>query len=405
MGALIYYTVAVVLWVGFAAQLPGLRENWRNPFKRAFCTVILLAGASFAFGAPPTVSFINRTTGVPNAAACITYGVVNAFSAASIVLIVNWHGVGGPERVRYIVRNWLIAYSVVIALQVALFVFGDASVERTSDFDTYYATTPLIREMIVLYLVAHLVAAVIATVLCGQWARQLSGWTRKTLGILVLGWLCSSGYSAAKIVAVAGRWNGHRWDALSTHLAPLLAAAGATLTTTGVILPLLSNRIDTLIEFFRLGPLFSLVGTSNKKHMVPTWRSRGNIELRLTQRRIAILDGLKDMAAHFDETVRDRAYRQALASGSTTSEAEAIGDAAMVAVAALSHTHDQDSSTDQAVLASIALDAIAGTYARTEADERALDISQPSLIRMSRVIHASIVEGAVRAELAQSRQE
>ncbi|MDX3135388.1 hypothetical protein PV367_37625 [Streptomyces europaeiscabiei] len=411
MNGLVYFMAAAVVWTGFAVQLPGLWHDWRDPLKRVICAVVFLAGLCFALGAPPTVGFINHTVGVPNAAACVTYGAMNAFSAASFVLIVHWRGADDPAQLRRVSRRWLLVYTVVIVVQTALFVAGDAPVERRADFDTYYAATPFLREMIVLYLVAHMAAAFTTTILCWRWTLQISGWTRRVLALLAVGWLCISAYGVVKMIAVAGRWGGQHWDPLSTRLAPMLVTVGAALASVGHVLPLLGPRIDSFLAFLRLGPLFRLVGSRNngrnRHNVLLSWRSLGDVELRLTSRTTAIRDGLKDVSVHFDEAVRERAYRQALALGSTDGEAEAIGDAAMVAVAALSGTGDRAGGLDPAVLDRVALDAIvgfAGGYAGPAADEQSLDTGQPSLIRMSRAVREGVVVGAVLAERAKSRQ-
>ncbi|MEE1758582.1 MAB_1171c family putative transporter [Streptomyces sp. SP18BB07] len=415
MNGLVYFLAAAALWTGFAAQLPGLWRDPRDPSKRALCAVIFLAGFCFALGAPPTVGFVNRAVGVPNAAACLTYGAVNAFSAASLVLIVHWRGADDPERLRRVSRRWLFAYAVIIAAQTVLFAVGDAPVERLSDFDTYYAATPFIREMIVLYLVAYMAAALTTTVLCSRWTLQISGWTGRALAVLAVGWLCNSAYGVLKMVAVSGRWTGQHWDPLSTRLAPMLVAVGAALTSAGYVLPLLGPRIDSLVAFLRLGPLFRLVGSRSTgrigRNVLLSWRSLGDVELRLTHRATAIRDGLRDVSVHFDESVRERAYRQALSLGSSAGEAEAIGDAAMVAVAVVSGTRGrgQAGGARQEGLDSAALEALVGLgggYAEPAAGGQGLDTGQPSLIRMSRAVRAGVVVGAVRevrAERAKSR--
>ena len=412
MNGLVYFMAAAVLWTGFAAQLPGLWHDWRDPLKRALCAVIFLAGFCFALGAPPTVGFINHTVGVPNAAACVTYGAVNAFSAASIVLIVHWRGADDPARLRRVSRAWLLAYTVIIVAQTALFAAGDAPVERRTDFDTYYADTPFIREMIVLYLVAHMAAAFTTTILCWRWTLRISGWTRRALAVLAVGWLCTSAYGVVKMVAVAGRWSGHHWDPLSTRLAPLLVTVGAALTSAGYVLPLLGPRIDSLLAFLRLGPLFRLVGARNsgrnRRNVLRSWRSLGDVELRLTRRTTAIRDGLREVSVHFDEGVRERACRQARSLGLGVGEAEAVGDAAMVAVAVMAGTRVRSAGgMDPAVLdsASLALDAIAGLGsggAGTAVGGLSLDTGQSSLIRMSRVVRGGVVQSALRAERAKS---
>lgn len=411
MNGLVYFLAAAALWTGLAAQLPGLWRARHDPLKRALCAVIFLAGFCFALGAPPTAGFVNRAVGVPNAAACVTYAAVNAFSAASLVLIVHWRGAGDPARLRRVSRRWLLAYAVIIAAQTALFAAGDAPVVRLADFDTYYADTPFIREMVVLYLVAHMAAALTTTILCCRWTLRISGWTRRALAVLAIGWLCTSAYGVLKLVAVSGRWTGQHWDPLSTRLAPMLVTVGAALTSAGYVLPLLGPRIDSLIAFLRLGPLFRLVGAGGTGrrggNVLLSWRSLGDVELRLTHRTTAIRDGLRDVSVHFDEAVRERAYRQALSLGSRAGEAAAIGDAAMVAVAvavaAASGTREPvgvpgqrgfDNLDDVESLDRAALDALVGFgggYGGTPAGGGGvgLDTGQAWLVRMSRAVRRS----------------
>lgn len=382
MDGWIYYLAAIALGIGLAAQLPSLRRAWRDPLKRTLCAVILLAGSCFALGAPSTVAFVNRITGVPNAAVPLTYGAVTAFSASSLALIIQWRG-GDRDRVRRISRNWLIAYALVIALQIGLFAAGDAPVERRTDFDTYYAATPFVREMIVLYLVAHLAAALTTTVLCRRWTVEISGWTRRSLRMLMSGWLCNSAYGAVKLTAISARWTGRDWDVLSTLLAPLLVAIGAALVTAGYILPLLGPRIDSALTLIRLRPLFRLLVSpaEEKQYTVALpWHSLADVELHLTKRITAIRDALNHLTIHLDDHVRERAYSRAIAGGSSTAEAEAIGAAAMVAVAAQPRLH----------------------LAAARLNYGLVDTEQTELVRLSQAVRTPIVSTAVR-EHAQAR--
>ncbi len=59
---------------------------------------------------------------------------------------------------------------MIVALWV-LFALADVPVERTRDLDTYYATTPFMREEILLYLLAHTTAALITSKLIWNWIR------------------------------------------------------------------------------------------------------------------------------------------------------------------------------------------------------------------------------------------
>ncbi|GHD49066.1 MAB_1171c family putative transporter [Streptomyces mirabilis] len=372
----IYFLAASALWVGLAAQLPGLRRAWRDPFKRAFCAVIFLAGGCFALGAPATVAWINRAIGVPNAAVPVTYGAVTAFSASSLALVIQWHG-GDPEQVRRVSRSWLGVYSLIIVLQVALFAAGDTPNERRVDFDTYYASTPFVREMIVLYLIAHFAAASTTATLCWRWTGQTTGWTRKALKTLVLGWLCNTAYGAAKLSALVARWTGHDWDGLSTQLAPLLVAVGAALVTAGYILPLLGPWSSSALTLASLRPLFRLlVDPADKRYTVPlSWRSLADVELQLTKRTTAIRDGLARLTSRLDDDVRKYAYSRAIADGVSMADAELIGSAAMVAIAAEPCSRSSE----------------------PRADRSPLGAEQPDLVRLSRAVRAPIVKAIVRA--------
>ncbi|MET7982844.1 MULTISPECIES: MAB_1171c family putative transporter [unclassified Streptomyces] len=408
MNGLIYYLAAGVLWMGLAAQLPDLRRHRRDPLKRSFCAVILLSGLCFVLGAPPTVILVNRLTGIPNMAAPLTYGAVTAFGAASLILIVHWRG-SDPVQVRRTSRAWLFSYLGVIAAEGVLFSLGNAPVERRADFDTYYATTPFIREMIVLYLMAHMVAAVTTTLLCWSWIRKVKRWTRGSLALLVLGWLFTSAYGIVKCVALTAHWLGHRWDTLSTSVAPLVAV-GSCLASAGYILPLVGPRIDSAVTFVRLRPLFRLLAAPTSRRRCVTalsWRMIGDVELRLTTRETAIRDGLKRLSGQLDDQVRSRAYRDALAAGSSAAEAEVIGLAAMVAVAALADAPTPMAETGTIGISVGDVDVIVSVSARVRRPagaSRSLDTGQPSLLSLSKAVRTPIVDAAIQSRRTAVRQ-
>ncbi|MGW2935633.1 MAB_1171c family putative transporter [Streptomyces sp. NPDC001156] len=381
-----YYLTALILWSGMAIRIPRLLHRRRDPALVSLCAVVLVAGISFTLSAPASVAAVNRLTGIPNVAAPLVYTVVTAFSAACLVVIVYWRG-GDPGHVRRVVRSWLIAYAAVIVTLWVLFALGDAPVERRTDLDTYYAGTPFIGEMIALYLVAHLVAAFTATTLCWRWSRKVAGWTHKGLVVLVWGWLLNGIFGAVKMAAVMGRWTGHHWDALSTDLAPGAAAVAAALVTVGYALPLIGPRLDTLVTYARLGPLFKLlVDPADRRYWVPlSWRSKADIDLRLTQRETGIRDGITRLGPRLDDRVRAQARDRAISDGASTPEAEAIGAAAMVVIAARAGRPRTVAPRDQILTA--------------------LDGNLSDLVRVSRAVHTSIVADVVRADRRPENQQ
>ncbi|MFE7133791.1 MAB_1171c family putative transporter [Streptomyces sp. NPDC057638] len=337
-----YYLPAVALGIAFAIKLPALWRGWREPLIRSVHSVLVTAGACFFLAAPPTISAVNRLTGVPNLSAPLVYCVMGAFSCACLVLIVNWRG-GPRERVRRGARRWITAYGVAVVAIPALFALGDAPVERLRDFDTHYATTPFIREMIVIYLVAHIVSAAMTTAMCLHWLKAVRQWLRTGLVVLVAGFLSNLLFGVSKLTAVVARWTGRDWDGLSTEVAPPLAALGGVVTTIGFLLPLVGPRLTdaALIwrTYLRLGPLWrrlrALPGDHPPLPAIPWWAPA---DLRLTVRETVIHDELLGLHPFLDDRVRRHAHDTALADRATPEQARMAGLAAMLLTAMESRT-------------------------------------------------------------------
>ncbi|MFS8202754.1 MAB_1171c family putative transporter [Streptomyces sp. CWNU-52B] len=339
-----YYVPAVAMAAVLAVKGPSLLRSWRDPLLRSVCALVALTGLVFFFAAPPTIAEVNDLVGVPNVSAPLVYCLLSAFSAACLVLIVNWRG-GPPESTRRMSRRWITGYGVVVVALVVLFALGDTPVERLRDFDTYYADEPFVREMIVLYLCALAVAGVAMNVMCGRWALQVHGRLRAGLLIIVAGHVCNIAYLTAKFTAVVARWNGGNLDYLSSDVAPGLASAGAQISAVGFCLPLACQRAgDTWSAwstYRRLGPLWrelEPVRPHPGRTVRMSWWSPA--ELQVTQRESDIHDGLLSLSPYFDAEVRARARDAALAAGSGPVRAQAEADAAMVAAAVRARTAD-----------------------------------------------------------------
>ncbi|MCF6522407.1 MAB_1171c family putative transporter [Streptomyces sp. JJ36] len=336
MEGLDFYIPAAVGGAAFLFRLPALVRRRHDPLLRSVGGLLLVASAVFVFAAPPTIAWVNRVTGVPNISAPLVYCLLTGFCASCLVLIINWRGGDAASRRR--ATRWCTGvYAAVIVALAVLFALADAPEERLRDLDTYYATTPFMREMIVLYLVAHTAAVLVTTVLCCRWSRQIHGWLRSGILLLTAGYLLNLGYDGAKFAAVAARWAGRDWDWLSTGLAPRLASLSAVLIGIGFVLPLAGQRASqrrrARVAYRRLGPLWREV-----RHAVPgstpVRMSRWSPpQLLLTQRTSAIHDGMLLLAPYFDTAVRDRAHAAALRHGARAEEAAAIADAALTVAA------------------------------------------------------------------------
>ncbi|MEV8591602.1 MAB_1171c family putative transporter [Streptomyces sp. NPDC052012] len=336
MSGLINYLSCGALWLGLLVKAPDLLRHRRDPYLRAICVVLGLAGLCFFLGAPPTVGVVNRLGGTPNLAAPLTYAAITAYCAASQVLIVYWRG--GP-RVHRTARRWILAYAGVVVGIAVTFALGDAPVERRTDLDTYYATTPFIAQMIVLYLVAHLVAATVTAVSSLRWARRVRGGLRVGLTLLGTGSLCGAGYSVAKLTAVVARWSGRDWSALGTAVSPAAAGLGALLTVVGVLVPLLAPWVTEVRQarrtYARLAPLEQALDELLTRRTLRLPRPRfASPATRLVWRQTSIHNALSHLDAYFDRALYERTRQSALDATGDPEGAVAAAWAAVIAAAA-----------------------------------------------------------------------
>ncbi|MET9883097.1 MAB_1171c family putative transporter [Streptomyces sp. NPDC006430] len=335
---LILYVPGSVMILALLIKAPTLRRGWDQPLMRAVCTLLVVGCLVMFLAAPPTISKVNRLTGIANFSAPLVYSVLTAFSGSCIVLVLHWGG-GPPAGVRRATRLTVAVFSGVTLLIVALFAIGDAPVERLRDLDTYYANTPWLREMIVCYLLAHTVGSTALTLLCWKWLLRVNPSLRPLrtgLALIVLGGVLDLGYLVTKWAAVGARWAGHDWDGLSTYVAPPFASAAALMVGSGFIVPLVGGSAAwrDFSRYRRLHPLWKALrgfAASSVTTVPLTWWSP--IGIRLIHRESVIDDGILALGRWFDPTVRGTAYEAALGQGLCESQASVVADAAMLAAA------------------------------------------------------------------------
>ncbi|MEV5434608.1 DUF6545 domain-containing protein [Streptomyces sp. NPDC052682] len=331
-----WWIPAGVLAAALAIKLPTIIRLWKDPLLRAVGGLLLLACAVVVFVAPSTIARVNRITGVPNISAPWVYSLLTAFGGSCLLLITAWrHGPSHQSAATRRTRRWVIcAYSGVIAALWVLFALADAPVERLRDLDTYYATTPYMREMIVLYLLAHATAALVTVKVILNWIRAdgLDAWLRWGLKFLGAGQALNLVFAAVKLTAVVARWTGHDLDWINLNVAPLAAGLAAVLVAVGFILPhagqYLHGRWRIRHAHRELRPLYLLMRTVHGGG-VP-FLLRASPELRLTHRETFIRDALLPMSRRLDEDLRRRSYDAARALGHPPERARAL--AAAVAI-------------------------------------------------------------------------
>ncbi|MEW2120968.1 MAB_1171c family putative transporter [Streptomyces sp. NPDC005474] len=381
-----YYVPSAAMVIVLLLKGRAALRAWRDPLLRSVYSLLLLSVLVFFFAAPPTISWVNRVTGVPNISAPLVYCLLSAFSASCLVLIINWRG-GPPEATRRASRRWITGYAVVIVATATLFALGDASEQRLRDFDTHYADTPFIREMIVLYLVALTLSNIAMNAVCWPWALQVRGWLRVGLLVIVVGFSCNITFAATKLTAVVTRWNGGNLDYLSTYVAPAMAAAAEVITAVGFCIPLACQRVgdawSTWLTYRRLSPLWRelapLSEHGDRTVRIGWWSP---VELLVTQRESDIHDGMLSLYPYFDPAVRARAYDAAGAAGSSPDVARAEADAAMVTAALRARAADPEGRVISAAAENSGPSAAAG--------------GPRDLVAMSHALRRSPVVAAVR---------
>ncbi|MFD5856389.1 DUF6545 domain-containing protein [Streptomyces chartreusis] len=316
-----WWIPAGILAAALAIKLPSIIRLWHDPLLRAVGGLLLLACSVFVFVAPSTIARVNRLTGITNFSGPWVYSLLTAFCACCLLLIITWrNGLSDRSpRTRRAMRGVVAAYSGVIIAMWVLFALAEVPVERLRDLDTYYATTPYMRELIVLYLLAHTTAALVTNWLIWNWIRTdgLDAWLRWGLKCLGVGYTLQLIFDAAKVTAVVARWTGRNLDWLSTAVAPPIACLSAILVAVGFILPhagqYLHDRWRIRLAHHELRPLYLLMRTVNGGGI--PFVLRATPELRLIRRETFIRDVLLPLARFVDEEQRGRSYDAAVGLG------------------------------------------------------------------------------------------
>ncbi|MFF3710958.1 MAB_1171c family putative transporter [Streptomyces phaeochromogenes] len=305
----VFYIPGVILLITAVFKLSAMRGSWRDPLMAASGSVLLIGALVCMLSAPPTISVVNSLTGIENFSAPLVYSGMSALSACYLVLMIAWRG-GEPEKVGRAARLVVGCYALVIVGIVALFGLADVPVERTRDLDTYYANTPHMREMILLYLVSHTVATVTLAGMCLSWLREVHGLTRRGLTLIAVGVMFDLSYQIVKYAAIAARWNGRDWDFLSTSVSPPLVAIAGVTVAAGFALPRIGPSIAANLRAWRrhrlLHPLWAEMRDLRVLASETHWWDPPVV--RLAQQEITILDGVLVCSPYLDNDVRKAAY-------------------------------------------------------------------------------------------------
>ncbi|HZG07267.1 MAG TPA: DUF6545 domain-containing protein [Streptomyces sp.] len=333
-----YRWPAALLATALGAKLLARSKPWTNPLLRAVVGLLVLAVAVCVFVTPGMIVRVNRVTGVPNLAAPWVYTLLTALSFACLLLIIAWQR--GMEKARGTVRWMTVAYAAVAIALWVLFVLADTGTERVRDFDTYYATTPYARELIVLYLLAHTAAGAVASLLIWGWLvsreHAVRSWLLGGLLLLGTGYVANLVFDAFKLTAVTARWAGHDLDWCSTKAAPAAGALSAILIGLGFLLPHVGEdfrrRRAARATYRRLEPLHRLLGGTGASTGSSSTRW-ANAYLALARRDTRIRDGILRLEPYLDRELWERAREETFRHGAAGKDADGIAGAVVLTAA------------------------------------------------------------------------
>ncbi|MGW4951562.1 MAB_1171c family putative transporter [Streptomyces parvulus] len=333
-----FWLVALLLSVGVCYKLPAIVRIGGNPLARQVGGLLIAATGVFFFAAPDVIEKVNDLTGIVNFSAPWVYSLLVGFSASCLLLIIKWRG-GNERNIRR--ATWWVygSYGTLLVFLWLCFAMGDHHVERLRDLDTYYATTPWMREMILLYLAAHTAAVLVTSALLWGWERTVrgTGWLHTGVVLLTVGYALNLLYDAAKLTAVVARWNGHNLDYLSTDVAPLIATVVGLLIGFGFVVPHIGDRVSQHLaarrEYRDLAPLARTLEDVPAASAPVSLGRTASLRLRLTHRRTFVRDALRHLHPYVDTGLHQRAVQHLLATGKKPDRAQALADAAAITAA------------------------------------------------------------------------
>ncbi|KZM68453.1 MAB_1171c family putative transporter [Nocardia terpenica] len=313
-----FYAAAVVSVIALAYKAGQLRRHPR-PQRWTVLTVMSLWTAICVCVPPPSVRLINRVGGIPNVAGLIVYLLLIFLAATLQAVILVWQG--DPAEVGARLRVRVIGYAAVGFVVIALFTAGHTTVERPVDFDIYYARTPWIAELVVLY---NLVFAFATSDYAYRAARaaRVTGrpWLRRGLRVVAASGALGVLSALTRLAAVADRWfDGTGLDELDTLVSPGLAALAVVVACAGYTLPAAGEHGTELLarvrDYRALHPLWHDIRTAAPESASAIDAPRWDLELRTTRRLAEIRDGQLALRAYTHPAAADLARRLAEQAG------------------------------------------------------------------------------------------
>lgn len=307
-----YIVPTALLGLALFFKFPTLVRAWRDPDVRATTILLACATAVLVVITPVNIHRLNVLTGIPNIAAPWAYSFLTAFCATGLTMIMRWREAPSERRRQRMITIYWVYAGIIAALWVT-FLMADVPEPRIYDLDTYYASTPWMREHTLLYLLAHMVSSLVAASMLWKWYPQVTNrWLKTGVVFLQAGYASGLVFDVAKLAAITARWTGNNLDFLSTQAAPPFALLEAILVALGFLVPQVGPFIQQWRrdqrDYLQLRPLWRAVRVVKPAAATARFGWWVPLDLRLLQRQQRIHDALRLLAPYLDHAEYRRIY-------------------------------------------------------------------------------------------------
>jgi hypothetical protein len=251
---IIYLSAAAAGIIALAFKFRHLRRQWGTPQLWAVIATIFFASVTFWCSSPQSIHMLNRATGITNFTAPLVYCLGIAFAGAMLLLAIFWRF--PPAQAWPKALTVIVAYTVAITAIPILFSVSDVSVERITDFETYYATQPTVAALLMIYIMMCGIGAGLITYGCLKWARSDDladrPWLRRGLRLYGIAALLGFISYVEKFLAVVSNWVGLHWLDTANTVVPMIVALPGMLSVLGaIVLPIWGPRLPLLRRWMR----------------------------------------------------------------------------------------------------------------------------------------------------------
>jgi hypothetical protein len=333
--------MAVGFGVALLFKMPSLIREPRNPFLRALCAVIALAGLTAVAGIPAVMSYLQISTGVPAVWLLGTLAVACAAVRSTHLLL--WNPLTEARRK---INSGLVYYAIALAAIVVLCIMA-RGMAAPSDIlshqeapEAHWASIPYVRDAFLVFCATITLTYLDAAVRCARLGKLVdSRRLRRSTWILCIGMVMLSAYAVGLAVYVIG----FRFGVILADLqavAVLAAGCGSVMSVVGVSMPILGPRRERLMAYWRLGPLWRDLGRAiphvvlerPRLPIVDTWNP-WRLDYRLYRRVIEIRDGMLALGPYFHPAVAAEVQRLSRKDGLSEAELAANVVAAQIGAA------------------------------------------------------------------------